>query len=261
MSVPAITDELERPTLQVRYETKFPIGAADFGDLIRELGKGFERFARGRRLRNVRLVVVRAGLGSHWIDLAVIGASTAVSVAVTYRKEIYDFADFLGKVFDVAKGLRRESVKVADKKLIDSINAPVANGQAIQVNVMVSGGAPVITINQQSANSLWIAEAEDRAEANLVRSGPLGAPSDRTVRAATPALRHLKGHFGTILDVKGRWYVRLEGEQGVLNPVSLAPGVHVVDDQPYLIDGNWEGRRYAIHKAEPIGPGGSRPPT
>jgi hypothetical protein len=52
-----------------------------------------------------------------------------------------------------------------------------------------------------------------------------------------------------VIDVKGRWYVRLEGEGGVLNPLELAPDVVVQDGRSYSFDGAWEGRSYRIRAA------------
>lgn len=252
MAVPMIQDKPERPTLQIRYDTEVPIGSVEFGRLVQELGKGFDRYARNRRLRNLRLVVVGAGLGSHWLDVAVIGAGSAVGAVIKYRKEIYEFADFLGKLFAMARSLRREGVKAADKKLIDAINAPVANGQATQVNVTVLGGSPVITINQNTSTILWPTDpADELGIESLTDSSAADRKIDQSSR--TPAIRQLDRHFGTIFDVKGQWYVRLEGQEGVMNPVSLAAGVSVKDDQAYLLDGSWEGRRYAIRKAETVG--------
>lgn len=250
MAVPDLAADRERPTLQIVYDTAAPIGAAEFGAVIQELGKGFDRFTRARRQRGLRLVVIGAGLGSHWIEVAVVGATSAAGIAITYRKEIYDFADSLGKVFDMAKTLRRAEAKPADRKLIDAINAPVASGQATQVNVMVLGGSPTITINQHNAQALWV--PEDRADLEDALADPVLAIGNRQGSTA-PMVRKLDGHFGTILNVKGAWYVRLEGQEGVLNPVLLAHGVTVEDDRAYLFDGHWEGRRYVIRKAEPIG--------
>lgn len=252
MAMPIVMEHPERPTLQINYETDLPVGAVEFGGLVQELGKGFDRFARGRRLRNLRLIVVGAGLGSHWLDLAVVGASTAVGAAIKYRKEIYDFADFLGKLFDIAKNLRRVETKAADRKLIDAINAPVARGQATQVNITVLGGAPVITVSQQIAQTFWSVPDEENVKALPLPPTAVSRRREKVDADAVPALRHLEGHFGTIFDVKGQWYVRLEGEQGVMNPVSLAPGVTVEDDRAYLLDGSWEGRRYSIRRAAPI---------
>lgn len=251
MAVPDIVAGQDRPTLQIRYDTAAPIGAAQFGTLIQELGKGFDRFARARRSHGLRLVVVGAGLGSHWLEVAVFGATSAAGVLIRYRKEIYDFADFLEKLFNMAKTLRRAEAKPADRKLIDAINAPVANGQAVQVNVMVLGGSRTITINQQAAQNLWVPEDENNYDEDI--AAPLALKNVQAPPGTAPALRKLDGHFGTILNVKGAWYARLEGQEGVLNPVLLPAGVKVVDDQAYLFDGHWEGRRYAIHKAEPIG--------
>jgi hypothetical protein len=59
----------------------------------------------------------------------------------------------------------------------------------------------------------------------------------------------LEGQFGTILDVHGEWYVRLEGEGGVLNPVRLERAVEVRDTYVYQFDGVWEGRSYYIRAA------------
>lgn len=252
MSTPISLDDPDRRTLEIRYDTNIPIGAAEFGALILELGKGFERYARSRRSRDLRLILVGAGLGSHWIEVAVIGTGSAVGTAIKYRKEIYDFADFLGKLFDIAKGLRGQRAKAADKKLIDTINAPVAKGQAKQVNVTVFGGSPVITITQQTTDTLWTMAAEDEQDALQVRGVAPSLAVDRPSKS--PALRALAGHFGTVFDVKGEWYVRLQGEEGVMNPAIPLAGVSLTDDQAYELYGSWEGRRYLIRRADPIGP-------
>lgn len=251
MSDPILLDQPDRPTLEVHYDTAVPIGATEFGVLIQELGKGFQRYARGRRLRDVRLAVVGAGLGSHWIEVAVVGTGSAVATAIKYRKEIYDFADFLRKLFDIAKGLRGDGAKAADKKLIDAINAPVAKGHATQVNVTVFGGSPIITINQETTNTLWPTHREDDRDALEIGGAAPSLAIDRLSKS--PVLRTLAGHFGTILDVKGRWYVRLEGGEGVMHPATPSLGVSLTDDQAYELDGSWEGRRYLIHRADPIG--------
>ena len=253
MSTPVSLDDPDRRTLEVRYDTDVPIGAAEFGTLIQELGKGFERYARSRRLRHVRLILVGAGLGSHWTEVAVIGTGSAVGTVIKYRKEIYDFADFLGKLFDIAKSLHGERAKAADRKLIDAVNAPVAKGQATQVNVTVFGGSPVITINQQTTSTLWPTRAEDEQDALQVRGVAPSLAVDRPSKS--PARRALAGHFGTVFDVKGEWYVRLQGEEGVMKyPAIPLAGVSLTDDQAYELYGSWEGRRYLIYRAEPIGP-------
>jgi len=228
MSDPILLDEPDRPILEVRYDTAVPIGATEFGVLIQELGKGFERYARRRRLRDVRLAVVGAGLGSHWIEVAAVGTGSAVATVIKYRKEIYDFADFLGKLFDIAKGLRGEGAKAADKKLIDAISAPIAKGQATQVNVTVFGGSPVITINQATTNTLWPTSPEEERDALEVGRAAPSLAIDRPSKS--PVLRALVGRFGTILNVKGQWYVRLEGGEGVMNPTTPTPGVNLTDD-------------------------------
>ena len=251
MSARALLADPDRPTLEVRYDTTVPISAAEFGALIQELGKGFGRYARSRRLRDVRLILIDAGLGSHWIEVAVIGTGSVVATAIKYREEIYDFADFLGELFDIAKGLRGEGAKAADKKLIESINGPVAKGRATQVNVTVFGGSPVIMIDQQTTNTLWLTSAKDEQDAPEVRNAAPSAPMDRPFKS--PLLHSLEGHFGTILDVKGQWYVRLQDGEGVMNPAFPTPGVSLTDNQAYELYGSWEGRSYVIHRAEPIG--------
>lgn len=253
MPVPLDVDEPERPTLRVLYETRTAIGAVEFGALIEELGKGFDRHARKNRLRGLRLVVVGAGLGSHWFEMAVVGTSVAsgLGAVVTYRKEIYDFADFISKLFDMAKTKTREQTKAGDRRLVDSACAPVISGQATQINITVLGGAPVITINQSTAGSLLSTDPGGEGDPSIIgrrsHKNAITEPND-----PAPAIRRLEGHFGTIFDVKGEWYVRLEGHEGVMNPVSVAAGVSVGDGQAYVLNGTWEGRRYWIAAAEPL---------
>lgn len=243
--------EEQSRTMLIRYETEAPISAAAFGDLLKELGKAFDRLARQRKFRGLRLILVDAGIGSHWLHLAVVGAGTAGTATFAFRKEIYDFIDFVKTAVDLDKGLRKGKASATDKKLVNAINAPVASGQAMQVNLIVSGDAASITINLPPADLLWQApEPEPR------RPLAVGAAAPRQEYNAlfeeSLYLPRLDGHPGTIFAVRGQWYVRLEGEGGVLNPVILSPGVEVVEGGVYRFDGIWEGRSYAIRSARPL---------
>ncbi len=248
MVTPAPKVEEPAPLMLIRYETDEPIGAVEFGELLRELGKGFDRLARQRRWRGLRLILVDAGTGSHWLHVAVIGTGTAGTAVLAFRKEIYDFIGFVKTAVDLAKGLRKGKSTAADRKLVNAINAPVACGQATQVNLIVSGGAPSITINLTPADTLW--QAPEPPIAMIPR--PAGAPDYNALFDRVAHRPRLEGHPGTILSVRGQLYVRLEGEGGVLNPVKLAPGVAVTDGEVYEFDGNWEGRSYAIRSAKPL---------
>lgn len=243
-------DEHTSPTLRLYYDTLFPLGAAETGALIEALGKGFTRYARSQGWRNLRLAVVDVGIGSYWIDLAVLSAGAIF----TYRKEIYDFTGFLGKLFDIGKGLRRDKASPADQKLVNVINAPVATGRATQLNLTVLGGAPIIIIDRQMLDGMWAnshGQADDGPTFDLSEARlEVRSLKDRT----RPRPRDLDGLSGTIFDVKGQLYVRLEGEEGVLNPAVLASGIKVEDGATYRFAGSWEGRHYVITQAHPIAP-------
>ncbi len=96
--------------------------------------------------------------------------------------------------------------------------------------------------------------SHERSRATSVSSDEVAhrtVPEDKK-QAEVPRLLELRGRPGIVLDVKGRLYVRLEGEGGVLNPLELGSGVAVEDDGVYLFDGIWEGRSYRIRAAQRI---------
>lgn len=245
----------DSPVLRVRYDTDGLIAAAEIGEVLTALGKGFERYIKRSAARSrLRLAVQRVELGSLVADLVVVGAGTAMAIA-QHPEALYGFVGFLGDVLAIAQGLKRGKNKQADARMIDLLARPVADGQAQQVNVFVVGNGNTVTINRGAIELVSAArrdarealDAEDQTEATADLGG------DLRVALAPPKYLTLEGKHGTALDVKGCWYVRLEGEGGVLNPLELAPGVTVLDEQSYSFEGAWEGRNYRIKAAHPIG--------
>lgn len=155
----------------------------------------------------------------------------------------------VANLLTIAQGLGKSTRKAADRRLIKALQAPVANEHASQLNIYVVGDGNTVTIDQgvvsQLANAKDVTHALTTSKLFEVAAPP-EAPSD------IPRLTQLRGKIGTALDVKGEWYVRLEGEGGVLNPVSNGNEATLQDGQLYAFDGYWEGRSYRIIQARSL---------
>lgn len=239
--------DFSEPSLSVRFETEGLIAASDLGRILEELAKAFDRFARAsRRARNRRLAVRRVVVGSLVADLVLVGAVSAAAAAQN-AQALFGFVGFLADVLGIAQGLKPGRTTTADERLLAALQKPVAESDAQQVNIFVGDGASV-TIDRNAISLVRMhREARvDEAWAFAVHARP--APTASKMLAA-PTHAELDGKFGTALNVKGQWYVRLEGEGGVLNPVELAHGVEIADETPYQFEGRWEGRSYRINAA------------
>jgi hypothetical protein len=243
----APTDDM--PTLRIHYETDGLMPAADVAAMLREVATGFDRFARQRRrYSGLRLAVRRVAVSSLDADLVVIGVGAATA-ALQHRQALYDFVGFIADTLSIAKGLMPGKVKAADAKMIDAVQKPVAEAGAQQVNLFVIGDGNTVNIDRDAIQLI-----RSHREQNLVSSTyEVQSPVEADLAGGSPPrLRRLEGKFGTVFEVHGQWYVRLEGEEGVLNPLELPPGVTVRDGQGYHFDGVWEGRRYRIRSAKPL---------
>lgn len=246
----------DAPVLRVSYDTEGSIAAADVGELLSALGKAFERYSRRAAPRDhLRLAVRRIEVGSLVADLVVVVAGTAMGVA-QHPEALYGFVGFLGDLLAIAQGLKRGKNKQADARLVETLLKPVADGNAQQVNIFVVGNGNTVTIDRKSIDLVRRAGDQARklseAEGKIARASDV-EEDDKPIALMAPKHLLLRGKHGTALDVKGRWYVRLEGEGGVLNPLELSPGVTVKDERSYSFDGSWEGRSYRIRAAHPIG--------
>lgn len=252
MTEPKIADRNKSPVLRLEYETLATIDADKIGAIITEVGKSFAQFERRRK--GYRLAVRAAGSGSFWIDFVVM-AGIAVPMAATFQKEIIEYTGFLADIIAILSGNKEGKPSAQDKRVVKALNAPVASGQAIQLNVNTQGVENTVIINGDI--SVCIAQYDAR-ETQRVAQSNIDKDSKAIEIFAQPqptiALRHLDGHFGTVFLVEGEWYVRLQGGGGVMNPLDLSSdNITVKHNQAYELSGSWEGRRYRIWGAKPIG--------
>ena len=241
------TDEM--PALRIHYETDGLLPAADVANMLRELATGFDRFTKRRgRYAGLRLAVRRVAVSSLDADLVVIGVGAAAAV-LDHRQALFDFVGFIADALSIAKGLKPGKVKAADAKMIDAVQKPIAESEAQQVNVFVIGDGNTVTIDRDAIQLM-----RSHREKNFVSRAYDVPPAVDVdfLDEAPPKLHRLEGKFGTAFDVHGQWYVRLEGEEGILNPLELGPGVTVRDRHGYHFNGVWEGRRYRIRDAKPL---------
>ena len=116
--------------LRVRYDTGGSIAAADVGELLSALGRGFERYARRAAPRgNLRLAVQHIEAGSLIADLVVVGTASAIGVA-QHPEALYGFVGFISNLLTIAQGLKPGRNKQADTRLIETLMKPVADGGA-----------------------------------------------------------------------------------------------------------------------------------
>ncbi|GGE74727.1 hypothetical protein [Sphingomonas prati] len=240
-------DHAKCPAIEVTIETKQIVPASVAGELLEEIARGFERHARGKGRRDLRLGVRRVDIGSLIMELAVIGAAPGAPSAEVVTRS---FLVATGELLRSAQGLAPGTVRKSDARLIDALRDPVADGLADRVILGRRGGAAEAVVDREAVRLIDASRSRPTARSEVRVSRSLPAPDD--VLPPPPARRELRGANGTVLDVKGRWYVRLEGEGGVLNPLEPGPGVAVVDEAVYEFDGSWEGRSYRIRTARRI---------
>ncbi|MBB6428149.1 hypothetical protein [Sphingopyxis sp. JAI128] len=252
MPPPTMNAPKATPVLRLEYETSREIDAEKIGAIIAEVGKSFNQFERQRG--RYRLAIKAAGTGTFWVEFIVL-AGAAAPIATTFHKEIIEYTAFLADLISIFSGTKEGRPSAQDKRVVKALNAPVATGQASQLNINVQGNENTVIINGDI--SICIGQYDDRQKQRSALSGYMPMPDELTkilhssVRVSIP---QLDGHFGTVFQVEGQWYVRLEGEAGVLNPLDLSSdNLAVKHNQAYLLSGQWEGRRYRIWKAEPLG--------
>lgn len=240
------------PVLRLHYDSQTPLPAADVGAVLMEVSKGFERYSRTHlRQRNLHLAVQRVELGSLIADLIALGTSAAMA-AMQHREALYGFIGFVSNALSIAQGLAPGRNKTADDRMIETLQKPIAQGDSQQLNIFIVGEGNTVTFDKESVR--LVRESRQAFQADVAS---ISSEMDSVTRVIsndiqTPKLLSLDGKFGTVISVRGDWYVRLEGEGGVLNPLHCDPNVSVEDNRAYLFNGVWEGRSYRIRAARPV---------
>ncbi|PIB93662.1 hypothetical protein CSW62_20045 [Caulobacter sp. FWC2] len=247
--VPVSTDETA--TLRIKYEIDGLIPAVDVAAMLKEVATAFERYVKPQpRYRTLRLAVASVEVSSLVADLVVMGVASA-QAAFLHRQVLYDFIGFIADTLSIAKGLSEGKAKPSDLRLIEAIQKPIAKGGAQQVNLYIVGDGNVVNIDRDAIQLMQTHRDQKQRDAFEASYRSLDEKAI-AARPSSPNLLTLEGKFGTVFDVKGEWYVRLEGEGGVLNPLQLAHGVTVRDGHAYQFDGVWESKRYYIRAARPL---------
>ncbi|OJW58041.1 MAG: hypothetical protein BGO57_12375 [Sphingomonadales bacterium 63-6] len=252
------------PFLRIKYETDGVIDAQLLGAMIAEVGTNFQRFERRRN--HLKLTVHASGTGSWWIEFAVAGTLSAAAAGL-YIKELGAYVGFLADVISIVQGFKKGKITAQDRKTIKALNEPIARDQARQVNIVINGDGNTVNIDRKISEK--IAAAID-APARTVKDNQNGTFSAENLAdklfASRPAASQLlkglpapegmsvlNGVYGTVFNVHGEWYVRLEGQQGVLHPLVFEPWRFAFSDgDAFRFHGNWEGAKYRIQRAERI---------
>jgi hypothetical protein len=138
-------------------------------------------------------------------------------------------------------------VKPTDRKAIGGVYSPVAKKHSTQLNIHIVGDHNQVVITPETLDLIEQRDRREQKRADDELSAIIVPTESHVPRLLKP------GSFGTAIDHKGTWYVRLEGDGGVLRPADLAPGVMLKDDQSYSFEGYRVGPRYLITAAQPIG--------
>ena len=189
------------PLIEIRIETAGVVPAEVAGQILEEVARAFDRHAKAGGRRDLRLGVKRVDIGSLVIQLTVLGSTRPPGG----RREARGFVEATAHLLLVAQDLAPGVIRRPDACLLEALRAPVTDGVADRVLVTALGAEAIV-------DRTTAARLKDGATRQL----PPRLPSTRKVAAIespvkVPARRELAGETGTVLDVKGRWYVRLEG--------------------------------------------------
>ena len=239
------------PTITIVIETRETVPAEDAGDILEEVARGFDRHVRGTAQRHLRLGIRRIAAGSLVIEFVVTGQKVRAAGGSDWRDAARGFLEKVRLLITVAETSPARTRRGADDRLVNALLAPVAGGYAESLTASADGETDPILVDRAVVARISAArEDANRRPPSLPAAGTAAISADV---GTTPSLRMLEGKQGMVYDVKGNWYVRLEGEEGVLNPLRLARDVTVEDEGTYLFDGIWEGRSYHIRAARQIG--------
>ncbi|RFB84796.1 hypothetical protein B5K11_32165 [Rhizobium leguminosarum bv. trifolii] len=211
--------------LILRIETIDGTPAFQLGEILRTLSIAFRQFSNKRHgaAGEATLHVIDLRHGSLEIILdAIDGAQKLMKAA----ELLAPFASHLMEVATIVIGQKQGKVANADRKAIEAIANPVANGSATQINLIVHGDAhftfdKTSAFALQGANTLAVAAAPKQ----VIAHGFGAHPIPHYVTEQQSRLLTSDGLFGTAISVDGEWFARLEGGHGVLVPLTAAPDI------------------------------------
>lgn len=242
------------PTITIIIETRETVPAEDAGAILEEVARGFYRHVRGTAQRQLRLGVRRIAAGSLVIEFVVTGPEVRAASGNDRRDAARGFVEMLRSLILTAGTSPTHTRRGAGDRLVNALLAPVSGGYAESLTAAAGGETASVLVDRSVVAGIAAArEDADRRPLSLPAPDAPGAAAIAADPGSAPSLLTLEGKQGTVFDVKGNWYVRLEGEEGVLNPLRLALNVTVEDEGTYLFDGIWERRRYHIRAARRIG--------
>jgi len=221
--------------LVLRYETD-GLPAKDLSNILVALDDAFGRFARetSRGPRN-HLLVTTIRRGSLEVVLDALSAAQDVMAA---RQYLAPFASHLADIVHHLLGGQSKLPSAADAKAVKSIVSPVANGNAVQVNLIVNGNVTFGADSRLASQVLSTLDLETRANQALPTPHPKALTVDLIDRRQVSDLR--RGDLmGTAKNVDGEWYARLLDMRGVLVPIETEDVVSALlqHDRMYAFKG------------------------
>lgn len=233
--------------------------AANFAQMLRALDRSFRSFvnrANGRSLK-AQLAVGAVRHGSVEIVLEAIDAFEKLMLAQHY---LAPFASHLAHLAGLAAvGSTHElhtNSTDADRKAIKSLVAPVASGNAVQVNLVINGN-PIFnvgTLAEAEAITGGLAALQDTKGSGQTESQLEATQTPlREARVTAEQIVELEqgSLSGTAFIAGGSWYARLLGGHGVLVPIAASKETlaHLQDGRPYA----FRGRPTHGNKGEIVG--------
>ncbi|MBY3329784.1 hypothetical protein HFN98_03830 [Rhizobium laguerreae] len=249
------------PHLKLVIESE-AISSTDIAQMLLNLNKSFKAFVRNAGGRSLKAELTVGAVRPGSIEI-LLDAIDGLGKLYEAREYLAPFASHLAQIFQLALGLQanKQDTKIApvDRNALTSLAAPVAKGNAQQVNI-VNHGSIVLNINGcEEAKALIDSLAARYVAVPEVRQAQ---PAPRLEISERQIAQLEQGTLmGTAFLVDSSWYARLAEGQGVLVPITVsdAKTLGLAHRESYTFQGrSIHGSRgetigIAIHDAQRIG--------
>lgn len=215
-----MSPEIARGTsFGLSIENEKPLEAKQLGAIISSIGDAFERYVRRETKSRLRPTLVVASIRQGTINI-IFDAWESLEKLSAAREYLAPFATHLIQIASLYSALNPpqkapKKVMDADRKAVGSIVTPVANGAAVQINIIVNGDVG-LQIDQATAQSICQSLSVPTPQQATAVAEPArqGLITDEESEALSS-----QGLEGTAFEVHGHWYARLRDGQGVLVPI------------------------------------------
>lgn len=222
-----------RGTLDLEYSGTELISARQMAAAIDRIALSFGQFARSSEVEryDLELVLVGAGTGSAWANL-VLAAKDAIDLWDA-REVLAGFMTHMDAVLAALMGRIQRPVSASDRKTVQTIGQPVAEGQASQVIIQINGDNNQLIIvpeqyhEMRTAGSLPSPKDASprptfRPSQSQIDGGELLSGDERPREQMIERPGGGMSEMASMLTIGDEWYARPAGLGGVLVPAQPA---------------------------------------